>query len=122
MERKRQREIKWRIVLKDQRRNISAADFAALIHSLCLSHFDRDIGFNHATTDINGWLSSLAPYGVTINDAFVEDMLYAANMLQEQEKFQHPQGKTLDEVLNGMLKKTEYFDKDTNTIREKKDE
>jgi hypothetical protein len=117
---KRRKEIKKRIVLKSQRRNIGAADFAALLHCLCLAAKDEDIGFNHATTDLTGWFSSLAPYGVTINDAFVEDMLYAANLLNEQEKFVHPQGKSFDDFLKGLLKRGEVFDKDLNTIEQEK--
>lgn len=117
---KRRREIKRRVVLKSQRRNVNAADFAVLLHSLCKACLDKDIGFNHATTDLTGWFNSLAPFGVTLNDAFIEDMLYAANLLQEQEKFQHPLGKSFDDLLKAILKRSEVFDRDTNTIQEGK--
>lgn len=114
---KRRKEIRRRIVLKSQRRTVSAADFATLIHSLCLAARDKDVGFNHATTDLEGWFKSLAPYGVTIDDAFVEDMLYAANLLNEVERFNHPQGKTFDELLSTVLKPKETFDREINTIQ-----
>lgn len=118
-EKRKAREIKKRMLLSHQKRNIAAGDFAALLAGLCIAIKHPKVGFNHATTDVAGWLSSIAPYGITINDAFVEDMLYACNMLDELGQYSHPQGKTFQETLSTILRRTEYFDKDTNSILQK---
>lgn len=116
-ENRKAREIKKRVLLTSQKRNISAGDFAALLSGLCASIKHPKVGFNHATTDVAGWLASIAPYGITINDAFVEDMLYACNMLNELKLFSHPQGKTFEETLRTVLRPSETFDLEINSIK-----
>lgn len=118
-ERKTAKEIKRRILLSPHKRNVSAGDFAAMLVGLCVSIKDSKVGFNHATTDVVGWFSSLAPYGITINDAFVEDMLYGCNMLDELGHFSHPLGKTFQQTLATVLRKDEVFDLDTNSIKQR---
>lgn len=114
---RQKREIKRRILLKGVSVNISAENLAALLTSLTLSTQDPKFGFNHVTTDAQGWFASFAPYGVDMDQAFIEDMLYAANMLDEAGKFKHPKGMGFDDMLKTVLKSSEYFDKDTNEIK-----
>jgi hypothetical protein len=114
------REIKKRILLKGRKRHIGAGDFAALLSGLQQAVLNPKVGFNHATTDLDGWLRSLAPAGISLDEAFIEDMLYACNMLHELGKFQHPLNKNFDEMLKSILGVTDSFDKDTNTIVSKR--
>lgn len=113
------REIKRRVLLKGKTRHISAGDFAALLNGLTAAVLNPKIGFNHATTDLDGWLRSLAPVGISLDEAFVEDMLYACNMLSEDNKFKHPQDKTFEQTLKSILGNVEIFDLDTNSIQAK---
>jgi hypothetical protein len=119
-EKRKTKEIKKRILLRGRLRNISAGDAAALLTSLVAAIHEPRVGFNHATTDIAGWLGSIAPYGMTLDDAFIEDMLYACNLLNEIKKYKHPQGKTFEETLKTILKPGEAFDLETNEIKGRK--
>lgn len=119
-ERRINREIAKRILTKGKLQTVVMADFAALLSGLLQSIKDKDVGFNHATTDVDGWLNGLAPNGLTMDVAFIEDMLYACNMLDELDKFEHPQGKTFDGMLRTVLMPGQSFDKETNSIEDKK--
>lgn len=99
--------------------SVQASDLAALLGGLTQAVHEPKVGFNHATTDVEGWMKSLAPYGINLDSAFVEDMLYACNMLDELKKFKHPQGKTFDQMLRTLLSPVETFDKLTNEIKRK---
>lgn len=112
------RDIARRILLKNKIQRLRAADFAALISGLARSLTDKDVGFNHACTDVEGWFKSLAPYGLGLDAAFVEDMLYACNMLDEVGRFEHPLGKSFDDMLRTVLAPGQTFDKDTNEIND----
>jgi hypothetical protein len=113
---RKNREIKRRIMTKGKQVNISGLDLAALIHNMIEASLNPKVGFNHATTDIVGWFSSLAPYGVTIDEAFLEDMLSSSNMLDEIGKFKHPLNISFDKLVSRVTTPTQKFDKDTNTI------
>lgn len=115
-ENRKAREIKKRVLLTAEKRNISAGDFAALLSGLVAAIRHPKVGFNHATADVAGWLASIAPYGITLNDAFIEDMLYACNMLDELGEFSHPEGKTFTKTLATVLRRDERFDKEINSI------
>jgi hypothetical protein len=119
-EKRIKREIKRRVLLKGELMSVQAADLAALLWGLNQAIHSPKIGFNHATTDVSGWMKSLAPYGVGLDSAFVEDMLYACNMLDELKQFKHPQGKTFDQMLKTLLSPVEIFDKETNSIVRKR--
>lgn len=103
-------------MLKGTTHNLQAAELVALIWSLNEAIHSPKIGFNHATTDVQGWLQSLAPHGISLDTAFVEDMLYASNMLDELGKFKHPLGKSFNDAVRLVLAPGETFDKDVNEI------
>lgn len=113
---RKNREIKKRVLLKGEVRNVPAGELAALLWGLVEAIHHPKIGFNHATTDVTGWLNSIAPYGLNLDSAFVEDLLYASNMLDELKKFKHPQGKSFNDSVKAVLKPGETFDKETNQI------
>ena len=119
-EKRLKREIKKRLVLKGTTHTVQAGELVALMWALNEAIHSPKIGFNHATTDVVGWLASLAPYGISLDTAFVEDMLYAANMLDELKKYKHPNGKSFDDTLRLVLAPGEAFDKDVNEICRKK--
>lgn len=113
------REIKQRILLSGEVMNVPAGDFFALVYLLIQSTREPRVGFNHATTNLEGWMNSFAPYGLNMDKAFVEDLLYGANMLNEIKKFSHPQGKTFEQMLRTVLRPNQAFDSLTNSIQEK---
>lgn len=115
-EKRKAREIKRRVLLKGTLATIPAGELVALFWALNEAVHNPKVGFNHATTDITGWLSSIAPYGITVDTAFAEDLLYAANLLDELKKYKHPQGKTFDQTLKAVLRPGQTFDKMTNEI------
>lgn len=119
-EKRIRREIKKRLVLKGTTHSLQAGELVALIWSLNEAIHNNKVGFNHATTDVQGWLHSLAPHGISLDTAFVEDMLYAANMLDEMGKYKHPLDKSFDDTLRLVLAPGEIFDKDVNEIVRKK--
>lgn len=95
---------------------MSASDLATMLVSLLTTIHDNRFGFNHALTDVKGWFKSIAPFGIDLDEAFVEDMLYACNILNEADKFKHFEGHSFDTFLVSVLKKGQRFDKDTNEI------
>lgn len=113
---RKNKEIKRRIMPKGRQVSISAVDLAALFHNLINAAQNPKVGFNHATTDLIGWFASLAPYGVQIDEAFLEDMLSSANMLDEIGKYHHPLDYPFDKLVHRVTKPGQKFDKDTNTI------
>lgn len=119
-EKRRNREIKKRIVLKGTTHTLQASELVALLWALNEAISHPKVGFNHATTDVQGWLSSITPHGVSLDTAFLEDLLYSANMLTELNKYKHPLGKSFDETLRLVLKPGETFNKDINEICRKK--
>jgi hypothetical protein len=119
---RKQREINKQIILKGKIRQIGAADLFALIAAFTQAAQNPKIGFNHVSTDITGWLASFAPWGLVMDDAFLEDLLYGANMLDELGQFKHPLEKDFDGMLAGILRPGEVFDKVTNSIREKEED
>lgn len=97
-------------------RKIPAIDFYTLIHLVLVASKDPQIGWNHADSPLNNWLSVLRDEEVWINRSNLEDALYCANMLLEQDKYYHPYNINLITLLDRVLKKNEKFDLDLNRI------
>lgn len=117
-ERRRAREIKKRIMLKGKKIALSAQDFCFLVGAMVAAINDKDVGLNHVSTDSLGWFNSLIPLGVSIDEAFVEDMLYAASMLDEGGSYKRLTGTTFEELLKRVVRGSKIFDRETHTIKE----
>jgi hypothetical protein len=107
-------------MLSGRRMVVQPDDFAALLTSVVIGATYSRVGFDHILTDLPGWLRSIAPYGITLDQSFVEDMLCSGNLLNECGKFRHPTGKTFEQCVRTTVRVGQVFDAVSNTIQEKR--
>ena len=107
-----------RLMLKRRTVKLSPTDFGALVFNFVKAARDPNIGFEHVATDLFGWFRALAPSGVELDEAFVEDMLCAANFLDEKKKYEHPTNKPFTTLVRDVIGRNKKFNKYTNTIED----
>lgn len=112
-------DAKKRLLLKKRTIVLSPTDFGALVFNFVKAARDPAIGFEHVSTDLFGWFKALAPSGVELDEAFVEDMLCASNFLYEKKKFEHPTNKSFDQMVQDVIGRNKKFNTYSNTIEDK---
>lgn len=91
-------------------------DTAILLFNLAKARGYAQVGFEDANRTYHQLVHSLERASM-FNIEVVESALWAANLLSEEGKFEHPDGLTFDEFVTKMLSLTKYkFDRTYNTL------
>jgi len=90
-------------------------DLAVMLYSIYESAKDPNIGYLDAERKIETISNDLIRRPARIKQSLVEAALATCNLMAEQGKFWHPQGKSIDDFINDVVRvtgKPYRFDKD----------
>ncbi len=104
----------------EPKRAISLLQAAVLLGNLELAKRNPDVGFEDADRTYEEVFKTFADGKyVMVSTDILESALWACNLLNEQEKFFHPSGRTFDNFLGLLINRDETFDKEMNYIKPK---
>ncbi len=105
-----------RMMLKKKKIKVGATDFVALLYNLVQASKNKDIGFEHCSNDLYHFILAMMPGGVELDEAFVEDMLVAAQQLKEKNLFSHPTNKPFDKFIQDVVGRENEYEPTTSTM------
>jgi uncharacterized protein (DUF885 family) len=83
-------------------------DAAILQVNVCLAAKDPAIGFVDADRTLDQLVAQMGRFKVDIKQDLVESCLWSANMLAEEKKFWHPQGRSFKSFLDDIIVDSRY--------------
>lgn len=102
-------------------KKITLLDLSILLYHLGLSARHQNIGYNDADTSLLTLLGQLNKT-IEISDVQMESLLYASNLMNEEEEWEHPMGLDFNTWLAKVLGPGVSFNRVYNLLEGKKNE
>lgn len=96
-------------------RHIYLLDFVTLINSLVAGYNDNDIGNGDLVSNWDSVQKSLNR-AVTLDPSFIENCVWAANMLDEKNKFKDIKGRTFTQFVTDLIGNKASYDRNYGLI------
>lgn len=91
---------------KDFNINLSLYELAIILYHVKLGASDRNIGFEDTENSLNGITRALNRI-IPIKKNYIESALWSANLLDEKNKFNHPEKIGFKEFLQPILRRND---------------
>jgi len=99
--------------------HLSLYQAAILLVSLYKAAKDPKIGHQDIDYSFKQLVNSLSGKGISVRKEVIESALYSCNMLSEDGKFWHPEGKSFNQFTKTVIGSDMTFDSFYNLIRSK---
>lgn len=95
---------------------VSMFDMAILLWHAHRAAQHPKIGFQNLHETVQEFRVRMERRRLPVHTADLEELLWCANMCDEENEFYHPEGKSFDDIVRSVLKTFWTFDKNLNTI------